>query len=239
MALFSKDARIATGGRIRLTAIVFSAAILIAATSTIASASTAAEFFRSICGSWIGTCDQTTDGKETDKKYFSASIREVNPTTFESSFEYYRVDSRNAKAVRAGNATVVTSIGADGKASSRIVGKGTILVDNKPKPLQHDFIESLACRGPGLYEGATSGSVKVSNMPFGLGKNGKIRVGTSSWRVTDGGLTIDQKLKVGFGILFVTKSFSVDAHYTARRGTDLAALISQASQVSLRPGAKG
>jgi hypothetical protein len=201
---------------------------------TAASASGAADFFRSITGNWIGTCDQSTDGQQADKKFFSASIREISPTSFQSSFEYYRLDRETGKPARAGDATVVTTIGADGKASSRIVGKGTILVDHKPKPQQHDFVESLVCQGSNTLEGTSSGTIKVSNLPLGLGKNGKVRSGKSSWHVSNDLLSIDQKIKVGFGVLCFTKTFDIVAHYTARRGTDIAGLMR--SQISMRTG---
>jgi len=192
----------------------------------------AAEFFRGITGNWTGICNQSTNGEKADKKYFRATIRETDPATFESKFEYFRIDPATGKAVRAGDASVVTNITADGKATSRIVGKGTVLVDHKPKPLQHDLIESLAYLSPGVLQGTTSGAAKVSGMPLGLGKNGKVREGKSSWKLSGGRLLIDQTLKVGFRALFFTKSFNVAAHYIAQRGSDIAALMSEQARVS-------
>lgn len=196
------------------------------------------EFYRNIAGDWVGTCEQTTDGKQAETKYFSARVRELSPSSFESRFEYFRLDKASGKTVRAGDATVATSIGADGVATSRVVGKGTILVDLKPKPQQHDFIDSQVCHSPGLLQGTTTGTIKVSNMPLGLGKNGKIKSGTSSWKLSGQTLCIDQKIVVGFNVLLFTKKFTVDAHYTARRGTDLASLMSRNAQVTLKPAGK-
>ena len=198
----------------------------------------AAEFYRSITGDWVGTCEQNTDGQPAEKKFFCANIRQTNPSTFESRFDYFRIDAATGKAVRAGDASVVISINPDGAAAARIVGKGTILVDHKPKPQQHEFTETQVCRSPGTLEGVTSGTIKISNMPLGLGKNGKIRSGRSSWRFSGDALSIDQKLTVGFRVLFFSKNFDVEAHYTARRGSDIAGLISRGSQVSLGPAGR-
>jgi hypothetical protein len=57
-------------------------------------------------------------------------------------------------------------------------------------------------------------------------------------------MRVDQRLKAEFKAVFLRKCYLVEAHYTARRGTDVATLIkteaprSQGSRQPLRPAAR-
>lgn len=196
-----------------------------------------AEFFQKIAGEWIGTCEQSTDGERADNKYFRATVKQLSANTFESRFEYFRVDSKTGEPLRVGESTVLTTIGSDGMAQSSISGKGTVLVNNSPKPQQHKLSETVRSVGSCSLEGDGKGTISVGGMPLGLGKNGKVLNAKSSWLLNNGALTVHQTLKVGFRALVFNKKFSVVAHYTAKRGTDIAGLMAKRNQVSAGPQA--
>lgn len=189
------------------------------------------EFFKSMTGDWIGTCKQSTDGKQADDKYFHASVKQIGPNIYETKFEYYRLNSKTGEMVRAGGSTVTTTISQDGQAKSRITGNGQILVNNSPKNQKHDLMETLSFNNEGL-QGNGTGTLSVSGMPMGLGKNGKVRNDKSIWSINDGILTIRQSLDVSFRAIFFSKSFSVVANYTAKRGTNVACLAGKSAKYS-------
>ena len=193
------------------------------------------EFYRSIVGDWVGTCEQSTDGVKADNKYFHASVKQLSPSEFVTHFEYFKVDKATGKSVQIGESQVRTVVAPNGAATSVITGKGTVLVNNKPKPQEHELTETQTCTAVGSLEGAGTGKVKVGNMPLGLGKNGKVRESKTAWSLSNGVLAIDQKLHVAFSALIFSKSFTLEAHYTARRGTDVAGLMAHRVQVSALP----
>lgn len=211
-------------------------AALIIAQAASAAANDARSFFANITGEWIGTCRQSTNGKQADDKYFHAVVRQVDANTFSSSFDYYRLDDNTGKPVPIGTSSVITTIGPNGAAQNRIQGKGTMMVDAKPKQQQHDFKEVLNSASDGLH-GQGTGTLSVFGMPFGLGKNGKIKKATSSWSLNDGLLTVNQSILAGFKALFFSKNFNFEACYTARRGSDIATLITRPPRVSSGAGA--
>lgn len=194
----------------------------------------ARSFFSSIVGEWIGTCQQSTNGKQADDKYFHAVVKQVDANTFSSNFDYYRLDKNTGKPISIGTSSVSTTIGPNGVAQNRIQGKGTMMVDSKPKQQQHDFKEVLSAAPDGLH-GQGSGTLSVFGMPLGLGKNGKISKAASAWSLQDGVLTINQNLQAGFRAFVFSKSFSFVACYTARRGADVASVITRPGRVSSRP----
>lgn len=184
---------------------------------------TIAEFFRSVTGEWIGVCKQSTDKDAAEDKYFKAIIKESSPCLFEARFDYYRPDCKGG-VLHIGTSNVTASITATG-ATGRVVGNGEVLVERKVKKQEHDLVETLTVAAPGVVMGRGSGSLKVSGMPLGLGKLGKVRDDQSTWRLSNGTLCVQQSLNIVFKALFISKSFRVDAAYTAVRGTDVSALI--------------
>lgn len=216
--------------------VVVAMAALIIAQAASAVANDARSFFSNITGEWIGTCQQSTNGKQADDKYFHAVVRQVDVNTFSSSFDYYRLDNNTGKPVPIGTSSIITTIGPNGAAQNRIQGKGMMMVDAKPKQQQHDFKEVLNLASDGLH-GQGSGTLSVFGMPFGLGRNGKIKKATSSWSLNNGLLTINQSIQAGFRALFFSKNFDFVASYTARRGSDIASLITRPPQVSSGSGA--
>lgn len=223
----------------RVAVVALSLAVAVSAASFAQQASSkndARTFFRSIVGDWIGTCEQSTDGEQADNKYFQATVREVNPNSFNTRFEYYRLDKSTGKPLRIGDANVATTIGSDGVAKSKIVGSGTVLVEEKPKPQKHELIETLSSTRPGTLTGTGTGTVSVSGMPLGLGKNGKVKGSKSVWSLNNGTLQIDQKLNIGFRAFVFNKNFTIQANYTAKRGTDIASLMNKNVRVSAKPG---
>ena len=185
----------------------------------------AEDFFRGIVGEWIGVCEQSTNGEQADNKYFHAVIEQVGRGSFASEFNYYRFDEATGAPLHVGSASVMTTIETDGTVTNEISGEGIMLVDYRPKQQRHELVETLTCAEFGGLTGEISGKISVSGMPFGLGKNGRVYDGTSTWSLDDDILTIRQSLKVGFRILFFTKSFKVTATTTAHRGTDVASLM--------------
>lgn len=199
-----------------------------AASQPAASQGEIASFLHSIGGEWVGTCEQSTDGEQAENKYFHIVNKKVNDNTFESRIDYYR--NVDGKPLHIGNDSVVITINANGTATSKITGEGTMLVNMKPKQQKHEMNEVLTY-SDGKIHGTGSGIISVSGMPFGVGKNGKILSSSSTWSINKGILTISQTCKAGFKALFITKSFQVIANNSARKGSDLAALIKKGDTV--------
>jgi len=57
-------------------------------------------FLDSLVGEWIGTCVQSTDGKAAGNKYFHAVIKQPGPDTYETVFEYYRLDEQTGAPLK-------------------------------------------------------------------------------------------------------------------------------------------
>jgi len=195
----------------------------------------AGAFFRSIVGEWIGTCEQSTDGEKAGDKYFHIVVKQVDQRTFSSEFKYYRLDEASQTPLHIGDTTIVSTMEPDGTVTNNISGEGTILVDEKPKPQEHQLTETLICAGDNALTGRITGKISISGIVFGLGKNGEVRDGTSTWTLDNGVLTIHQSLKAGFRILFFTKNFTVEAKSTARQGSDVVRLMTEAAQVAAGP----
>jgi hypothetical protein len=193
-------------------------------------------FFTRTVGEWIGTCEQSTDGEQADDKYLHAVVRQVDDTTFESVFDYYRLDKESGGPVSVGKSTMVTTFAPDGTAQNKITGDGHILVNEKPRGQRHELLESLTAQGDGSasLHGSGKGSISVSGMPLGLGRNGKVDSMRSTWEFSDDVLTIHQDIKASFRALIFKKSFDVAAHFVARRGSDIASLL-KTTQVSSLP----
>lgn len=189
-------------------------------------------FFSGIVGEWIGTCQQSTDGQQADDKYFHAVIKTLNDSSYQGDFDYYRLDPKTGKPLPIGTTRVVTTVGADGNATSTITGKGIVLVDEKPKNQEHKLTEKIVGTGNNSLQSKGTGTISVSGMPLGLGKNGKVKDSTSNWTMKDDVLYINQKLHVGFRAFIFNKSFDIQANYVAHRGTDVASLMAQSKQAS-------
>jgi len=185
------------------------------------------DFFRGIVGEWIGTCEQSTDGEQAENKYFHAVVTQVDANTFESRFKYYRWDKETGSPLHVGDATIVTTVEPDGSATNRISGRGTILVHDKPQTQQHEMLEVVTSTSADSLQSRGSGKIQVSGMPFGLGKNGRIRDAECTWSLNNGVLTIQQTLKAEFRILFFKRVFTVRAQYTAMRGSDIVGLMTE------------
>jgi hypothetical protein len=192
-------------------------------------------FFQGIVGEWIGTCEQSTDGEQADNKYFRAVVKQVDANSFTTNFDYYKYDEKAEAPVQIGSSSITTTIAPDGSAKNKITGKGTMLVDYKPKQQKHDLQEVISSTPSGL-RGQGTGTLSVSGMPLGLGKNGKIQQANSTWTFSKGVLSIRQDIKAGFRALFINKSFYVKANYTAQRGSDVVSLMTGRTRVSSKPG---
>lgn len=213
--------------------IVCASAIMLALVFTISTISYAAasapdvrSFFHSLAGDWIGTCEQSTDGKQADNKYFHATVRQAGPNSFESRFDYYRLDERTGSPIKIGTSTMTTTVAADGTVKNSVTGSGQVRIDkDTTKPQEHQLCEVLTMSSTGGLTGKGTGTIKVSGMPLGLGKNGKVKDDHSTWSLCDGVLRISQRLKIGFSAFLMSKSFTVAANFTAKRGSDVVALM--------------
>lgn len=186
----------------------------------------ARDFVHSLVGEWVGVCEQSTDGKQADNKYFHATIKQSGPDTYQTAIEYYRRDEQTGAPVRVGESTMTTGLASDGTATNDITGQGQVMIDPKTsKPEQHDLSEVLTLSPSGGLQGTGSGRISVSGMAFGVGKNGKVDDYRSTWAIQDGALKISQELKVDFKVLFVRKSFVIAAQLTGSRGSDIAGLM--------------
>lgn len=194
-----------------------------------------AEFFRSVVGEWIGICEQSTDGEQADNKYFRAVIRQIDDKSFNGEFTYYRYDEATRSPLHIGDATILSTIEPDGTVRNEITGRGTMLVDERPKPQEHEIVEVLSRADDGSLTGRMDGRISVGDLPFGLGKNGRIYDGRSTWSLDDGVLTIHQSLRAGFRVLFFSKCFTVVAHSTARRGSDVVSLMTEKTRIAAQP----
>jgi hypothetical protein len=189
-----------------------------------------ASFLHSLVGEWVGTCVQSTDGKAAENKYFHAVIKQPGPDTYETVFEYYRLDPQTGAPLTVGAAIMTTKVAPDGTATNTITGSGQVLLDPKTsKPEQHDLSEVLRVSPSGGLEGTGSGTIKVSGMPLGAGKHGKVRDYHSTWSQSNGVLSLSQRLNVKFKVLFFSKSFAIIADYTARPGSDIVGLMKSAA----------
>lgn len=210
--------------------IVFAVSIL--ALASIASAqptssTTSADFFRSIVGDWVGTYEHAVNGEQAEDTYFKFSITQVDQDSFASHFEYYRLDPVSGDPQPAGSAKIESMVQADGSVKNVTTGDGTILVENKPKQQTYNLTEVLGSSDCGVT-GKIGGKISVSGLPLGVGKNGQIYDGSSSWSVDGNVLTIKQSLKAGFKVLLFSKRYSLEASSKAIRGTDVAALMTKA-----------
>jgi hypothetical protein len=189
-----------------------------------------ATFLHSLVGEWIGTCVQSTDAKAAEDKYFHAIVKQLSPDSYETVFEYYRLDPQTGAPIQVGATTMSTTVARDGTATNRIIGKADVLIDPATrKPEQHDLSEVLRVSPRGGLEGTGSGTIKVSGMPLGAGKSGQVREYRSTWSQRDGVLSMSQHLNVKFKVLFFSRRFAMVADYTARRGSDIAGLMKRAS----------
>lgn len=187
-------------------------------------------------GEWIGTCEQSTDGEEAENKYFHAKFQQTGDNTFAGKFTYYRFDMKTGEALNIGETTITSTVQADGTIRNEIVGKGKVLVNNDPKDQQHEVTEILTIVDDKTMKGKIDGKISVSGLPLGIGRNGRIRNAESTWKLEDGALCIDQTLKAAFKVLMVSRNFTVEAHNSARRGSDVVGLMK--SDLASKPASK-
>lgn len=192
------------------------------------------DFFRSIIGEWIGVCTQSTNDEQAVDKYFHAEIVETDVGSFESRFEYYRLDKDSGDLTKVGEASMTTTMKPDGTADCKIAGKGTVLVNDQPKNQEHELNELLANTDLGGLQGHGDGKISVFGMPLGLGKNGKVQSSQSAWNLKDDILTINQDIIISFRALLFTKKYDLNIIYAARRGSDVASLLTKPVQVTAK-----
>lgn len=194
-----------------------------------APASDARSIIQSIVGERIGTYEQISNGEKADDKYFHSVTKQVGPNNFETVFDYYRLDPQTGAPVKIGVSTMNTTICADGSVTNTATGSGEVMIDKKTsKPEKHTLSEVLRLTPSGDMQGTGGGRISVSGLPMGAGKNGKVADYQSTWSLRDDTLRISQQLRVKFKVLFFSKSFNITANFTAKRGSDVIALMRSA-----------
>ena len=196
-------------------------------------------FLHEMVGDWIGTFDQSTDQVNASTKYFHARARQTGPDSYETVFEYYKLDPETRQPVDAGRSSMATRITPDGTVTNTIAGNGDVLINVKTlRSEQHQFSEVLQMSSPDVLQGSGSGSIKVSSAQSGSGRDGKVVQYASTWSMSNGILRITQQFKVKFKVLFFARTYSITMDHTIRRGSDIMGLIRKAGG-NANPGRPG
>jgi hypothetical protein len=183
-------------------------------------------FFHEIVGDWIGTVEQYTDGIKADTKYFHGVVKQTSPETFETLFEYYRIDKGTHAPVQVGVTSMTTKITPEHTAINIITGKGDVFISSKSsEPEEHQLSEILRMCPSGRLKGKGSGKISVGGMAPGKGRNGEISDYTMTWSLNNGILNITEQLKVTFRILFLAKHYDIVDDFKAKRGSDVMGLM--------------
>lgn len=189
-----------------------------------------AGFFHEIIGEWIGTVEEYTDGIKADTKYFHTVVKQTSPDTYAAVFEYYRLDKKTHAPVQVGVTSMTTRITQEGIATNTITGKGDVFLDPKTsKPEEHRMSEVLRMSPSGRLEGKGSGKLSVGGTILGAGKNGEVSDYTSTWALNNGVLSISERLRVTFRILFFAKHYDIVHDFKAERGSDIMGLMKSGS----------
>jgi hypothetical protein len=189
-----------------------------------------AGFYHEIIGEWIGTVEQYTDGIKADTKYFHAVIKQTSPDTYEAVFEYYRLDEKTYAPVQVGVTSMTTKITEEKIATNTITGKGDLFLDSKTsKPEEHQMSEVLRMSPSCSLEGKGSGKISVGGTALGIGKNGEVSDYTSTWTLDNGVLSISERLRVTFRVLFFAKHYDIVDDFKAERGSDIMGLMKRGS----------
>lgn len=189
-----------------------------------------AGFFHEIIGDWIGTVEQYTNGTKVDTRYFHGVVKQTSPDTYETLFEYYRLDKKTHAPVQVGMTSMATRIAPEGTATNTITGKGDVFISPKAsKPEEHQLSEVLRMSPSGSLEGKGSGKISVGGMVLGTGKNGKVTDYTSAWVLNNGALSITEQLRATFRVLFFAKHYDIVDDFKAKRGSDIMGLMNSGS----------
>jgi hypothetical protein len=114
-------------------------------------------------------------------------------------------------------------------------GKGTILIDFKPKRQTWNATGMLSSASADRIAITVSGKVTVDGLPLRLGRRGQLRRGTGNWRLEGDRLVGQTRAETVFRALFISKRFHVDTDLSAQRGTDVKALVGRSPKnLSLR-----
>jgi uncharacterized protein affecting Mg2+/Co2+ transport len=187
-------------------------------------------FFHEVIGEWIGTVEQYTDGVKADTKYFHGVVKQTSPDAYEAVFEYYRLDNKTHTPVQVGVTRMTTKITEEKIATNTITGRGDVFLNPKTsKPEEHRMSEVLRMSPSGSLEGKGSGKISVGDTVLGIGKNGEVSDYTSTWELNNGVLSITERLRVTFHVLFFAKHYDIVDDFKAKRGSDIMGLMKSGS----------
>ena len=176
-------------------------------------------FFDGLVGEWIGSYAQSNGKTQAPTKYFHAVVKATGLTTYESVFEYYRINEDTRKTELVGSSRMATTIAPDGTATNVITGNGAVLINKQENPESHQFSETLRMTSVGILQGLGTGSIDVN------GSSGKVTNYASTWSMHAGSFRITQQIKVRFRVLFFSQVYNINTDFTGSRGSDIMGLI--------------
>jgi hypothetical protein len=186
-------------------------------------------FFHGLSGDWIGTVEHYTNDTKSEPKYFHALIKQTGADTYSGTFEYYRLDKQTHSPVQVGVANMVNVVALNGTSTNTIRGNGDVLID--PTTLKHEdhtLCEVLSLASSDRLEGKGSGTINISGIALGAGRNGRVSRYTSTWTLDKGVLSISERLQVTFRVFLFAKHYDIIDNSSAERGSDIAGLMKRA-----------
>jgi hypothetical protein len=191
-------------------------------------------FFTALVGEWVGTAEQRVNGQEPLRRFFHLVVRRRDARTFETGFRYYRPNAKTGALEEAGSEQGTSTLDPDGTVQRSMEGKGTVLVDYRPKPESHSATGRARPTAAGGLEGEASGKIDVQGLPFGLGRHGTIESAREEWSVADGALSGRTAIVARFRALFTSRRFKVESTCRAERGADVSGLAARAGTKQTR-----
>lgn len=188
-----------------------------------------AAFYHEMVGAWIGTVEQYTDGIKADTKYFHGVVKQTSSDTFETLFEYYRLDKETHAPVQVGVTSMTTKITPEATATNTITGKGDVFTSPKVSESEEHLLSEVLLMSPsGGLKGKGSGKISVGDIALGKGKNGEVSDYTSTWSISNDILSITERLKITFRVLIIAKHYDIVYDFKAKRGSDIMGLMKSA-----------
>jgi hypothetical protein len=145
----------------------------------------AQSFLHRLQGDWVGTCEQSIDGKKVCDRYFHLSVKREGENVARCKMEYFEAGQDSNGLISVGSSTVTVTMDSDGSCRSKIIGKGTAFVCNKWRNENHNIVESITVNSENELTGKGKGKISVEGLPFDAGKSGDVTSSGSAWYVKD------------------------------------------------------
>lgn len=194
----------------------------------------AQQFYTRVLGEWVGTAVSRLNDAQPVTGYFHLAISRVDDHTFREEYTFYRVHPRTGALERSGTQSILSSIDSRAVIHQACRGKGTILIDLRPKNQSFEASGEAHFTLPDHLESAASGTITVEGMPLNLGKHGQLRKATAAWSLEGGELVGQTRVETKFRAWLFAKRFRFETQLRARRGADVQAVAGRAPAVSRR-----